>query len=199
MLSVETHGCVIDARFIRGGNAPLVAATLNEHGSQRLVTIAAEVDGSVQTLESAIRGRIDLGETTATGLGFRASSVGDGTRWGWLYPDGSTAVRGGEVEPLPTGAITRTARRVDATELLTFVPSDGPVGAVVTLHGGPESTEFDELRYWGLYRELLGQSIMVVAVNYAGSLGFGEAPAADLGELGVRVRAGAPRRRADRP
>ena len=41
--------------------------------------------------------------------------------------------------------------------------------AVVSLHGGPESFEWSNLRYGGLYRELLAENIGIVIFNYTGS------------------------------
>lgn len=40
---------------------------------------------------------------------------------------------------------------------------------LVSLHGGPESWESREIRYGGLYRELLGRGVGVVVLNYSGS------------------------------
>lgn len=42
---------------------------------------------------------------------------------------------------------------------------------VISLHGGPESLEGTEIRYGGLYRELLRQGSGVVILNYRGSTG----------------------------
>ncbi|MEU0166923.1 alpha/beta fold hydrolase [Streptomyces iakyrus] len=41
------------------------------------------------------------------------------------------------------------------------------------LHGGPESLERDELRWDGLYRELLEAGVAVIGLNYCGSTGYG--------------------------
>lgn len=47
-----------------------------------------------------------------------------------------------------------------------------PSGWVVSLHGGPESLEGTEIRYGGLYRELLRQGLGVAILNYRGSTGI---------------------------
>jgi len=47
---------------------------------------------------------------------------------------------------------------------------------VISLHGGPESLEGTEIRYGGLYRELLRQGFGVAILNYRGSTGI-EKPA----------------------
>ena len=45
-------------------------------------------------------------------------------------------------------------------------------GWVVSLHGGPESVEGTEIRYGGLYRELLRRGLGVAILNYRGSTGI---------------------------
>lgn len=50
-----------------------------------------------------------------------------------------------------------------------FLLPESPRGAVVSLHGGPESFEWSNLRYGGLYRDLLGDNLCVVIFNYTGS------------------------------
>lgn len=45
-------------------------------------------------------------------------------------------------------------------------------GWMVSLHGGPESREGREIRYGGLYRDLLGLGIAVIVLNYRGSTGL---------------------------
>ncbi len=43
---------------------------------------------------------------------------------------------------------------------------------IVSLHGGPESLEGTEIRYGGLYRELLRQESGIAILNYRGSTGI---------------------------
>lgn len=47
---------------------------------------------------------------------------------------------------------------------------------IVSLHGGPESWEGREIRYGGLYRDLLRQGFGVIILNYAGSKRAGAEP-----------------------
>lgn len=42
-------------------------------------------------------------------------------------------------------------------------------GAIISLHGGPESFEFNEFRYNGVYRKLVEQGLSVLVLNYSGS------------------------------
>ena len=54
-----------------------------------------------------------------------------------------------------------------------FLRPKGAHKAVVSLHGGPESYEWSNLRYGGLYRRLLRDGFCVVIFNYAGSTHLG--------------------------
>jgi hypothetical protein len=45
---------------------------------------------------------------------------------------------------------------------------------LVAFHGGPDSLEWDDLRYGGMYRDLVDLRVDVLIVNYAGSHGFGD-------------------------
>lgn len=68
-----------------------------------------------------------------------------------------------------------TSSITDNIKTISFMPSTGNCKKVIiTLHGGPESTEWDEFRYWGLYRELIANNIGIIALNYAGSIYFGK-------------------------
>src|SRR5262249_36640854 len=59
-------------------------------------------------------------------------------------------------------------------------PPAGEVRAtVVHLHGGPDSYEVPELRCFGALRELAGDGVRVVGLNYRGSLAIGPAATAD--------------------
>lgn len=44
---------------------------------------------------------------------------------------------------------------------------------LVSLHGGPDSMEWDDLRYGGMYRSLIDRGVDILVVNYQGSHGFG--------------------------
>jgi hypothetical protein len=68
---------------------------------------------------------------------------------------------------------------------------------LITMHGGPDSLEWDDLRYGGMYRELVAGGTDVLIVNYAGSQGLGtshqrrawRAWAPTLTSLGAHVQA----------
>lgn len=48
-----------------------------------------------------------------------------------------------------------------------------PRSIVVAFHGGPDSHEWDDLRYGGSYRELIARGLDVLVVNYPGSAHLG--------------------------
>lgn len=54
-------------------------------------------------------------------------------------------------------------------EVRTYIPQGKVRSWVLSLHGGPESYEGDEIRYGGLYLELLKNKVAVVVLNYRGS------------------------------
>lgn len=56
--------------------------------------------------------------------------------------------------------------------LATWLQPRNPKRWIVSLHGGPESYEGLEIRYGGLYRELLRENIGVIILNYVGSTGL---------------------------
>lgn len=67
---------------------------------------------------------------------------------------------------------------------------------LVAMHGGPDSLEWDDLRYGGLYRKLVAHGTDVLIVNYPGSQGLGtehqrrawQAWAPILASLGVHIQ-----------
>lgn len=64
---------------------------------------------------------------------------------------------------------------LDAPSVRFSRPGTTNARVVVTLHGGPDSHELDDLRYDGMYRDLVDLGTDVVAVNYAGSTALGAA------------------------
>ncbi len=59
-------------------------------------------------------------------------------------------------------------------ELPTVLISGNSIdGLVIALHGGPDSLEWDDLRYGGLYRTLADAGLATLVVNAPGSRGFG--------------------------
>lgn len=79
------------------------------------------------------------------------------------------------------GMVQRRDDIVIQVRIVTGLPtvllyrSRGRRHLLVTLHGGPDSNEWDDLRHGGLYRRLVDDGWDVLIVNYSGSRGFGEA------------------------
>jgi dipeptidyl aminopeptidase/acylaminoacyl peptidase len=84
-------------------------------------------------------------------------------------PAGATPV----AEPTLVELPSHDDRRIPAW--LYRPDGDGPFGAVLSIHGGPESQERPRYMYSGMYQYLLDQGIAVLAPNVRGSTGYGRA------------------------
>lgn len=97
----------------------------------------------------------------------RCTGVASGSRWrtpdveytGIFAPREDLEIRNVMVEGMP--CVTLRHRTETATRL------------VVSLHGGPDSHELDDLRYGGMYRDLLDVGCEILIVNYPGSKSLG--------------------------
>lgn len=165
------EGELVDARFL-GPGTDMVAMVVTFEGADRLVVVD-RTDGTLRAVPLP-PGRIRVCSAHSGGVGLHLTSVVNGSVWAWLAPDGTTRTAPGEVPPLGGGA-GYGHRWQGATPFHTHLPGGRPKGVVISLHGGPEIVERDELRYDGLYRRLLERGIAVLAVNYAGSSGYGPA------------------------
>jgi dipeptidyl aminopeptidase/acylaminoacyl peptidase len=83
------------------------------------------------------------------------------------WPDGTTDILGGwRRQPARIGH----HRSPDGAEAVVIDPPDGRVHATVLhLHGGPDSYEVPELRFFGVLRDLTDRGVRVVGLNYRGS------------------------------
>lgn len=54
-------------------------------------------------------------------------------------------------------------------QVIYLIPKKNPTQILVSLHGGPEGYEGTEIRYLGLYRELLKAGYAIAILNYRGS------------------------------
>ncbi|MGI5466399.1 alpha/beta hydrolase family protein [Streptomyces sp. CA-132043] len=120
--------------------------------------------------------------TAPHGIGLHGLSTTGGTRTWWIGPDGDAQQSPGAVPPDPdlppiTHTWLGTHTSPGAVPALIHSPparpTARPTSAVISLHGGPESLERDELRWDGLYRHLLHEGALVIALNYTGSTGYG--------------------------
>lgn len=73
----------------------------------------------------------------------------------------------------PRGGVHIQVKRIGGCPCVHLTSDGRSQEILVAFHGGPDSLEWDDLRYGGMYRDLLDQGIDVLIVNYAGSHGFG--------------------------
>ncbi|MEU2539354.1 alpha/beta hydrolase family protein [Streptomyces iakyrus] len=159
-----------DARFIRDGRGRvLVVATIE--GSDTLHLWDPNNDENAQ-LPLDGTGRLRIRTAGPRGIGIYQVSTLGGSFWIWLDRDANLHRSRGEV-PRYGGRATLSHVWYGRTPVLRYLPEQPPVAVVVSLHGGPESLERDELRWDGLYRELLEAGVAVIGLNYCGSTGYG--------------------------
>ncbi|MFD5338897.1 alpha/beta hydrolase family protein [Streptomyces hawaiiensis] len=169
---LPSRGWTDDARFLRDGTGGLLAVR-TEEATDRL-DLVDPADGSARPIAPHLpgAGRLRIRVANRTGIGVYALSTLTGSSWHWITPGGAVASSPGRI-PAHAGGATRRHHRLGPAPALVYAPARDPVAMVVSLHGGPESIERDELRWDGLYRELLDAGILVVGLNYAGSVGYG--------------------------
>ncbi|MFF2536984.1 prolyl oligopeptidase family serine peptidase [Streptomyces cyaneofuscatus] len=160
---VEVTGEVSDARFLRGGDRLLVVTCEEGQDRARLTGPWAPVP-----TEGALR----LCAAHPGGIGLHSVSTLGASAWTWVGPDGSVRTAGGVVPHSGLAATTAHVRH-GATPFVLHRPLGEVTGLVVAVHGGPEAVERDELRWEGVYRDLLAAGVAVAGLNYAGSTGYG--------------------------
>lgn len=166
---VQVDGHLADARFL-GAGPDRIGAVVTADGTDRLHLLDLAT-GARRTLEPGA-GRIRISAAHAEGIGLHLASTTGGSTWAWLAPDGTIQTAPGGVAPL-AGDTSHHHRWQGRTPIHVHLPGGPPQGAVISLHGGPETVERDELRFGGWYRQLLNRGFAVLAVNYAGSTGYG--------------------------
>ncbi|MET8499281.1 alpha/beta hydrolase family protein [Streptomyces microflavus] len=163
-------GHIDDARILRDGSGRLLIVSTVE-GSDILCLRSA--DGSKNTpLPPDSTGRTRIRTAGPRGIGMYGFSTLGGSTWTWLDHSGTLHRARGDL-PHHRGQATSAHIRYGRTPALCYLPEQPPVAAVISLHGGPESVERDELRWDGLYRDLLDAGVAVIGLNYAGSTGYG--------------------------
>ncbi|MBE1592297.1 zinc-binding dehydrogenase [Nonomuraea angiospora] len=80
------------------------------------------------------------------------------------------------IDPVAPELITYPARDGRDVHALLYRPDGpGPHPVLLSIHGGPESQERPLYARSGLYQHLLHQGIAILALNFAGSTGYGAA------------------------
>ncbi|MGR8007496.1 alpha/beta hydrolase family protein [Streptomyces hypolithicus] len=163
-------GHVDDARFLRDGGWRILAITTLD-GSDTLHVCDLET-GEAKPVPLDGTGRLRIRIASQRGTGLYSFSTLAGSSWLWLDSNGTLHRARGDV-PGYAGSATLKHVWYGRTPVLEYKPEQPPLALVVSLHGGPESLERDELRWDGVYRELLDARIAVIGLNYCGSIGYG--------------------------
>lgn len=166
---------VSEARLILLPGGRIGIASVTTKGCQEALKLRG-LDNSAWSDETVLLrdGRILIQIVTTTAIGAYSYSTLGGSRWHWfdIANIKARATAPGVIGPSQSGRVTceTLSRQLPA---IVFHPDTEPVACVINFHGGPESLERDEMRYDGLYRFLVALGILVVGVNYSGSIGFG--------------------------
>ncbi|KOG45727.1 hypothetical protein ADK75_30195 [Streptomyces virginiae] len=163
-------GAVGNGRFADSGSTS--ALVVSTHRGTDHITLLDLGSGELRPLETPDAGRLLLRVTSHLGTGLYGFSTAGGTSYWWITPDGTVRSTPGAIPPDPALTCPDHTYFVE-TPALVYRPPGRPTAAVIALHGGPESQERDELRWDGLYRELMHQGVLVVGLNYTGSSGYG--------------------------
>ncbi|MEV8321295.1 prolyl oligopeptidase family serine peptidase [Streptomyces sp. NPDC059900] len=163
---------VSSSRFFRA--VPSRALVITAHEGRDHAYHLDLASGDMKRMETPGAGRLLPKVTALRGIGLYGLSTTEGTSYWWIEADGSVQRAPGAVQPAPRLTAPRHTYFA-ATPGLIYQPPDQPRAAVISLHGGPESQERDELRWDGLYRDLLHARVGVIGLNYTGSSGYGSA------------------------
>lgn len=98
---------------------------------------------------------------------FKYNSLSEGVLWGYIDNNDIHFVS----HPIESVNFIQTVfEKKDSSYILYQPKNTQPKKILISLHGGPESFEFNENRYNGLYRELIFNGFIVCALNYNGSI-----------------------------
>ncbi|MFJ6759107.1 prolyl oligopeptidase family serine peptidase [Streptomyces sp. NPDC091273] len=165
-----TRGHVDDARILRDGTGRLLVITTIDGAD--VLHLWSDETGEAEPLPLAPAGRLRFRVAGPRGIGLYSAGTLAGSAWLWLDEAGALHRSRGDIPAHDGGAGLRHVT-YSRTPVLEYLPEEPPVALVISLHGGPESVERDELRWDGLYRDLLKARIAVMGLNYSGSLGYG--------------------------
>lgn len=109
---------------------------------------------------------IELQSVNFNYITVKSTCVVNGVKWGYLDEKGIHFIHDGIEEK---SNISLDFHNIDFPTMI-LEPIHKKVHTIVfSLHGGPESYEFNELRYSGIYREALKLDMAVCVLNYSGS------------------------------
>ncbi|WP_138494480.1 alpha/beta hydrolase family protein [Paenibacillus pinistramenti] len=153
---------ILDARFLSSSHLALIQ---NCNGIQKLLLL--NLNNNLINSVPNIKGRLDISNIQKSNICLHKCSILEGSEWIVCNLEGIIARKQG-IERFIFMNESYTHGN-----FLVHRPKGLPKRAFISLHGGPESCEYDELRYWGLYRELLRDDVLVLVLNYQGSANFG--------------------------
>lgn len=97
----------------------------------------------------------------------KKTSLSDGVSWGYINTDLQIEFPASTVNSVD---FVNAAYFQHPVLCILFEPRQKEIQKIIiSIHGGPESFEFDEFRFNGIYREFVYRGVLVCALNYKGS------------------------------
>lgn len=165
--TMNSDHVILEARAFDNGS---LVYTYNDGGVVR-ATFCVMTKGTC--IDLAAFGQISLGQTKASHVNMAVKSLVDGAYVAEVDGHGETVHRTSFVPASRTLQIPKSITVSSGASILVYEPKCANGSTLVSLHGGPESVEVDDLRYGGLYRSVLKRGTRVVVLNYRGSSRFG--------------------------
>lgn len=159
----------VDARFALPGQ---VLASVHDDACQRVVVLRLDDLGLVRELDG--NGAVQFASGNLQGYCFKRVGLLSGSNWHVVGEESDRRIPG-RVAEFPN-AEECGVRLSSGASLIAFAPKGERCrSGIISLHGGPESCEWNDIRYGGLYRALLASGYAIFALNYRGSSSFGAA------------------------
>ncbi|MGN7313403.1 alpha/beta hydrolase family protein [Alkalicoccobacillus gibsonii] len=162
-MELETDYPVIKACLL---DKNTLVMTLNEKGIIHLQTITFDSERVILIKKETLDFNLEFHAQNFNKIMVKRTSLSGGVYWGVLDKSNLSF----HLQTVAPADFIETSYHSYPTSHILFEPLNKDIKSVViSLHGGPESFEFDELRYNGLYRSLLAEGVAVCALNYNGS------------------------------
>ncbi|SHF14849.1 Prolyl oligopeptidase family protein [Seinonella peptonophila] len=161
--TICTNNAVVDAAWMKDEQLLVI---LNQNGNHFIQYI--ELDGT-KSEPIDMQGSVRISNRFNHHVLLEKESLLNGTEWLLISQEQKITKLPGFIKDTCIG----DRHIVSSLHLLVYTPHEQIKGCMVSLHGGPESCEYDELRYLGLYRVMLKAGWMVVVLNYSGSSQLG--------------------------
>ncbi len=113
------------------------------------------------------RSNIELHSQVSDKILIKNTSLSNGISWGYINKDSQIKF---PVKTLKSVDFINVKYIQTPSSCILFEPKNNEINRIIiSIHGGPESFEFDELRYNGIYREFVYAGVLVCVLNYNGS------------------------------